>query len=578
MRILYITTVGTTMIFFKSIVKELIREGHIVDIATNENNGETPVDAGYKRLGCKIFHISCRRSPFNEGNIKTILEIRKLLSGRYYDIVHCHTPIVSVCTRIACRKLRKSGTIKVIYTAHGFHFYSGAPLRNWLIYYPIELLCSYWTDVLITINEEDYKRAKKRFHAKRTEYVPGVGIDTEKFRNGVITDRTVESFRRIKIREEFGVPKDAILLLSVGELNDNKNHEVVLRAIENLDVYYIIVGCGKKKECLKEMVIKHNLTERVKFTGYRKDVVDFYVAADIYILPSKREGLNVSIMEAMASGLPVACSRIRGNTELVDANGGCLFDPYSSKDVARSLIQLISIKYEMCGIYNLDKIRKFDISLINRAIKSFYEGGWLENQFKNLQNIILRNTIRNSLCIPYDAIVMTSVGEINKNKNHSIVIKALSILSDIKCPQLHYVIAGKGGLESKLRILTQKLGIADRVHFIGYRKDIPQIYAASDICVFPSIREGQGIALIEGMASGLPAVVSDNRGTRGFISENNAFICRYNDVHGFANAIRELYMYSAIRRNMGMNNLRDSCKFDVSVINRKMKQIYGGDK
>lgn len=169
---------------------------------------------------------------------------------------------------------------------------------------------------------------------------------------------------------------------------------------------------------------------------------------------------------------------------------------------------------------------------------------------------------------------MTSVGEINKNKNHSTVLKALSGLSDIKYPQIHYVIAGKGELEDKLKDLAREMKIAERVHFVGYREDIPQIYASSDICVFPSIREGQGIAAIEGMASGLPLVVSDNRGTRGFLAERNAYICRYNDVGGFADAIRQLCSHPSVRLDMGNANLRDSQRFDVSVINKKMKRIY----
>lgn len=157
--------------FFKNFIKELLEDGHTVDIATNETTSKVP-DC-YREWGCQIYQISCTRSPFNKGNIDAIRQIRKIAADGSYGIVHCHTPIAAMCTRLACRKLRKSG-LKVFYTAHGFHFYKGAPLKNWLVYYPIEWLCAHWTDVLITINKEDFELAKKKMKAKRVEYVPGV--------------------------------------------------------------------------------------------------------------------------------------------------------------------------------------------------------------------------------------------------------------------------------------------------------------------------------------------------------------------------------------------------------------------
>ena len=153
MKILYVTTIGNTMGFFTSIVEELLKAEHTVDVATNLNIGKLP-DC-YREWGCKIYPISCTRSPFNKGTIAAIKEIRKIVREGDYDIVHCHTPIAAMCTRLACRKLRKNG-LKVFYTAHGFHFYKGAPLKNWLLYYPIECLCAHWTDTLITINREDH--------------------------------------------------------------------------------------------------------------------------------------------------------------------------------------------------------------------------------------------------------------------------------------------------------------------------------------------------------------------------------------------------------------------------------------
>lgn len=167
MKILYVTTIGATMNFFREFVDELIKDGNTVDIATNETTSVVP--EFYKNLGCKVYPIETSRSPLQKGNVVAINQIRKLVTEEHYDIVHCHTPIAAMCTRLACRKVRKQGT-KVFYTAHGFHFYKGAPLKNWLLYYPVEKICAHFTDVLITINQEDYELAQKKMKAKKVVY------------------------------------------------------------------------------------------------------------------------------------------------------------------------------------------------------------------------------------------------------------------------------------------------------------------------------------------------------------------------------------------------------------------------
>lgn len=310
MRILYVTTVGLTMIFFKDLVKELISEGNTVDIATNED--EYKVDTLYHELGCNIFQVDFSRSPLNKGNLKAFKQLKKLVSENHYDIVHCHTPVAGTITRLACRENRKGG-LKVIYTAHGFHFYKGAPLKNWLLYYPIEKFCSRFTDVLITINHEDFELAKKKMKAKRIEYVPGVGVDVDKFANTVV-DRAAK-------RRELGIPEDAFLLLSVGELNENKNHQIVIRALaelKNPNIHYMIAGKGPLKDYLLDLAQKLGVENQFQLLGQRSDVAELYKIADLFILPSMREGLNVSTIEAKSSGLAVICSNIRGNTDIVE--------------------------------------------------------------------------------------------------------------------------------------------------------------------------------------------------------------------------------------------------------------------
>ena len=362
MKILYVTTIGSTMNFFNSFIKQLVDEGHSVDIATNENSSKVPMY--YKEWGCTIYQIDTSRSPFSKGNWKAIKQLKKLIARERYDIVHCHTPVAAMCTRFAAIKFRKNST-KVFYTAHGFHFYKGAPLKNWLLYYPVEKICAYFTDVLITINKEDYALAKKKMKAKRIEYIPGVGIDLNKF--GQVTVDKMEK------RTELGIPKDATLLLSVGELNKNKNHETVIRAIRNMDVYYIIAGKGNLKEHLQSVIDEFGMTERVKLLGYRSDVAELYQVADIYVLPSIREGLNVSIMEAMASSLPVVCGRIRGTTDLIDENGGVLIEPKNIDECRKAIGSILNGNKEQLGKYNFEKAKTLSVEIINERMKEVYQ-------------------------------------------------------------------------------------------------------------------------------------------------------------------------------------------------------------
>lgn len=370
MRILYITTIGSTMGFFKYFVRELLDKGHTVDIATNMSL--TPVPDYYQGWGCKCFQISCTRNPLSKGNITAVSEIGKLVAQGQYDIVHCHTPIAAACTRVACRNVRKNGT-KVIYTAHGFHFYQGAPLKNWLLFYPVEKICSYWTDVLVTINIEDYNLARKRFNMKSIEYVHGVGIDIKKFANANINIQSK--------RKEIDVPQNAFLILSVGELNENKNHQIVLKALARVNdkrIHYAIAGKGPKKNELTSLATSLGLSNRFHLLGYRNDIDELCKVANVFVFPSIREGLGLSVIEAMASGLPCIVSDIRGPRELIDnEKGGYLISPFDDKTLADRIIALVKDKRDF-GTYNSIKAKLFDVKNINQKMSEIYRGACCE--------------------------------------------------------------------------------------------------------------------------------------------------------------------------------------------------------
>ena len=359
------TTAAMIEQFNKNNILLLEKMGYTVHVAGNFQKGNPISDERLEAFKCwleernmKWFDIPASRQPYDlKNNGRSLKMVIDLIHQYHYAFIHCHTPLGSVIGRIAAHK---TGT-KIIYTAHGFHFYNGAPLKNWLLYYPVEKLLSRWTDVLVTINREDFERAKKKFHAGRTVYIPGVGVDTEKF--------SPRQSGREKIKTELSVQPDKLLLLSVGELNGNKNHETVIRAITGLSIIYVIVGKGELADHMKQVAADSGVDLRLM--GFRNDVADFYNAADIFILPSKREGLNVSLMEAMASGLPCLAGRIRGNVDLIE-DQNCLFDPASIEETRKAVEGMIAGDKEKSGRNNLKIIKSFDVRSVEKLVTEVY--------------------------------------------------------------------------------------------------------------------------------------------------------------------------------------------------------------
>lgn len=368
----------------------LLNLGYEVHVAADFVDGGTitkeRIENLKKRLlemGVAVFHVAIPRKITAISQIITAYkEVKDLCNVNRYRIVHCHSPIGGVVARMATRGIRKKGT-KVIYTAHGFHFFDGAPRKNWLIFYPIEKECSRLTDVLITINKEDYNRAKKSFHAKEVIYVPGVGIDTDKFSSGLI-DIDLK-------RNELGVEKNQYMFLSVGELSERKNHEVVIKAlsqIDSLDYKYFIVGKGDLKKYLENLVKSLGLENRVYLLGYRTDVSELCQATDVFIFPSHQEGLPVALMEAIACKTNVICSSIRGNVDLVldDAH---LFDENNVNSVVACINALVGSKKrevfleeskEMV-LKNYNHLRQFDLLTVREAMQEVYSEKSGDNTF-----------------------------------------------------------------------------------------------------------------------------------------------------------------------------------------------------
>lgn len=356
-------------------IELLLENGYDVDVACNCKEGNTISDERISELIDKLkknnvttYHVPI---PRKVTDIKDIIDsikfIKKLYTENGYTLMHCHSPIGSVVARVAAISERKKG-MKVIYTAHGFHFYKGAPKKNWLIFYPIERICSSFTDVLITINKEDYAFAKKHMKANQVEYVPGVGIDTKKF--------SIPNFNVAEKKAELGLKDKDIMILSVGELNQNKNHEVVVRAISKLknpDIHYFIAGKGDKEQYLDELA--KELDVNLRLLGYRTDIIELLNTADIFAFPSFREGLSVALMEAMAAGLPCVVSRIRGNVDLIeDGINGYLCDVNDEVSFCESLKALVEGEtYKNFGKDNCQMIMNFDVHKIMKMMMKIYE-------------------------------------------------------------------------------------------------------------------------------------------------------------------------------------------------------------
>lgn len=369
-KVLFVATVVRLHInmFHKPYIRWFHEQGWQVDVAANndyDNKEECIIPC------CDHFYcIPFERNPIKIRNLEAYKQFKKLLDGEKYDIVHCHTPMGSVITRLAVSSARKHGT-KVIYTAHGFHFYKGAPALNWLVYYPIERILAHRTDLLITMNDEDYTRAKK-FPAKRVEKVHGVGLDLNKFVRSTPEEKE-------KIRKALKLGADDIFAISVAQLIKRKNHIVLIRAVaelQNPKFHLFICGDGAQENELKMEAKKLGIWKQVHFLGFRKDVYKICSSADLFLFASLQEGLPVAIMEAMACRLPIIASRIRGNTDLIDeGKGGYLVEAKDVQGFVDAIQTAISDKERLIEMeaYNYLKIQNYGEEAVLKEMSALYQ-------------------------------------------------------------------------------------------------------------------------------------------------------------------------------------------------------------
>ena len=373
-KVLFVATVVKTHImqFHVPYLKLFKEEGWETAVASR-NDYENPADCVIPY--CDIYYdIPFERMPWKPRNLKAYRMLKEIIDREHFDIIHCHTPVGALITRLAALDARRQGT-KVIYTAHGFHFFTGAPLKYWLLFYPPERLLAPVTDVLITINREDYARAQKRLPAKQIEYVPGVGIHTETFRELQI-DRQAK-------RRELGFGGDDFLILTVAEMTPNKNHITVLKALADLKdreefsrIHYLICGRGEMWQSLEVSAKELGISEHVHFLGYRTDAPELYRCCDLFAFMTFREGLSVALMEAMSSAMPIICTKIRGNTDLIVDGVSGLFCENTPKALSQMLLNVYADPEGRArlGQAAADRAILFDEKTVHEQMKKIYFG------------------------------------------------------------------------------------------------------------------------------------------------------------------------------------------------------------
>lgn len=361
--------------FNRDNIRMLQDMGYEVHVATNFEWGsmysKEKID-GIKRdlrhSGVKLFQIDFERDIKKmNGHVRAFQQLKQVMTINRYQFVHCHSPIGGVIGRLVA----KQTNTPCMYTAHGFHFFKGSPSLNWMLYYPVERTLARLTDTIVTINEEDFTRAQS-FKTSHTFRIPGIGVDTRQIERVVID--------RLQKRASLGITNDTdFVLLSVGELNNNKNHETIIRAIASLanpTIQYLIAGTGDDMGHLKHVIQELKLGDQVHLLGFRDDVIEVMKASDCFVFPSKREGLGMAALEAMAAGLPLITSNVHGiNDYSIEGVTGYKCAPNDIAGFARAIrtMQLdFDLSHQM-GVYNSQSVKAFDVEQSNMKMRTIYE-------------------------------------------------------------------------------------------------------------------------------------------------------------------------------------------------------------
>lgn len=353
--------------FHMPLVKKLKEEGWTVDAAYRDNSADKKgLDLS---LIDNVFEVPFERSPFKINNIKAFFQLKRIIESGQYSVVHCNTPVGGVIGRLASIKARKNGT-RVFYTAHGFHFYKGAPLKYWILFYPIEKLLARYTDLLITINQEDYELTqKKHFRAKTIIKTDGVGVDFSKF--SVVTDN-----EKVKIRSQYGYDKEAFIMLYAADLSKRKNQQMLLKAVALAkdaipNAKLLLPGQPILLDEYSKLAEDLGIRDRVEFMGYRRDIDNLLALCDCVVSSARQEGLPLNLVEAAARGKYIIASNCRGNIDVVNqSNYGVIVELDDYQALADEMIRFYVSNRDSNS--NVNSVGVYEQENVLRTIIQYY--------------------------------------------------------------------------------------------------------------------------------------------------------------------------------------------------------------
>jgi glycosyltransferase involved in cell wall biosynthesis len=335
--LLIVTTVAPTLRAFLLPYARRFRErGWTVDALSNGVSACRECRESFDRC----LDLPFSRNPLSRENFGKIAEaIRGIVSEGKYDIVHVHTPVASFVTRFALRKKPRAARPKVVYTAHGFHFYKGGRRLTNASFAALERLAGNWTDHTITINREDYDAAiaLKIAPKERLSLFPGIGLDFSRYSPSSVDVAAIK-----ELHSGLMLDRDDEMFLMAAEFNPGKRHEDALRALAmtgRKNFRLALAGKGPLEDKMKGLALKLGIASRVHFLGERTDVPLLMLSSRATVLPSEREGLNRSVMESICLGIPVLGADARGIRDLVTSpERGTLFPVGSPAALAAAMI------------------------------------------------------------------------------------------------------------------------------------------------------------------------------------------------------------------------------------------------
>lgn len=360
MKVLLVTNQVKTYAWgFRNVIEMLQSLGHEVIWAANFSGFSGDIE----KIPCKRVQIPICSNPLKPVNLRALSVLKRTIREEKIDVLHCSTPVGGMLGRMAAKQ---TGIAKVIYAAHGFLFFEGAPLINRTVYKWQEQLMARWTDVLITITAEDLKAAKKfKLRSGKAPYlVHGAGVEIDK---AVCVDKKEK-------RKELNIPEDAFVVVSAGFLNKNKNNRVLIEAMAKLadsKAYYLICGEGAEKTALEALAAKRGIGANIRFLGYRTDLAEIMACSDLFAMPSFREGVPRALLEAIDLGLPCVGADTRGIRELLPQQMLC--HPKDADGFADVIWKVMTHSVEWDTAAEREKAKQYGNEQVRKELLAIYQ-------------------------------------------------------------------------------------------------------------------------------------------------------------------------------------------------------------